>query len=295
MKTLNKFPKEYRFSCYEVFRNPFGFLQLHLHKATFYLLIFKLYIKQKISFWLEVIKSFFQCNPYPQKKSTFRVITSESSKIEYDNMGDREHRYYATNHPFSVLCFGTLYKMGYRDGRDYVSKIIADKIKIPNGKFLDFGSGNGFNARMIRTQYPKSNIIGIDISLERIKKAKEFINDLSNIEFLQVNGSNLPFPDNYFDFVWSCHVFETMELIVYKALDELIRVMRHRALAVLIEPVWENANFTQRLYIRRQGYIKSLKRAIDKQNNIKIIEMFTRGIQGNPLNQSTVILLEKIA
>lgn len=216
--------------------------------------------------------------------------TSESSKTEYDGVKEREHALYDSNLKIDVDCCGKLSKMGFRRFRDYISKLIIDRAPQNWGKFLDFGSGNGFNARWASETFPNATINCIDISESRLQYARNWIGERNNITYKQMDGSNLEFPDNSFDFVYTCHALEQMESIVSKAVSEIIRVMKHRA--VLIEPVWENANLAQRCYLERYDYVQSLLSEIKKHTDVKIIENFALGIQSN-LNPSSLIVLEK--
>jgi|LGVE01.1.fsa_nt_gb ubiquinone/menaquinone biosynthesis C-methylase UbiE len=107
-----------------------------------------------------------------------------------------------------------------------------------------------------------------------------------------MNGTCLAFPDNHFDFVYSSHALEQMESIIDEAISKIVRVMKHRA--VLIEPVLENGSLAQRRYLKKWGYVQSLLHVVQKQQNVRIVESFSLGIQGNPLNQSSLIVLEKL-
>ena len=107
-----------------------------------------------------------------------------------------------------------------------------------------------------------------------------------------MDGSKLDYPDNHFDLVYSCHALEQMESVIEKAVKEIIRVTKHRA--ILVEPVFENADVAQKLYLVKYGYVTSLLSVLRQQPDIKIIENFKLGIQGNPLNQSSLIQFEKI-
>lgn len=65
---------------------------------------------------------------------------------------------------------------------------------------VDLCSGTGDLARLIRKNYPKTHITGIDFSEKMIKKAKN-LKQNTDIQFIQGDVTNLPFPDNSFDVV----------------------------------------------------------------------------------------------
>ena len=294
MNAQKQYPERYEGKLSNLVKYPLGSARLYSFKMCYT-------IRQNISFskngilrilrglkWLILRRRL----PPISVDSKF-VLTVGMSKNEYDLMGEREHVLYDANSTFKVDCCGVLVPMGFRDYRNYISMAIAARVPEPYGLFLDFGSGNGFNAKALSVEFPNANIIGIDISRSRIEYAKKWIGQSDNIDFLQMNAACLAFPENYFDFVYSCHALEQMESIIDKAVSEIIRVMKYRA--VLIEPVQENASLPQRLYLRRYNYVQSLLRTIKEQRQyIKIVEIFPLGIQGNPLNQSSLIVLEKI-
>jgi ubiquinone/menaquinone biosynthesis C-methylase UbiE len=240
-------------------------------------------IKQNIDLKIQFVMDCLETN---EKKNR----TTESSKDEYDGVKEREHDLYDSNSECEVDCCGMLCKMGFRHLRDYVSKLIIDRVPQDRGEFLDFGSGNGFNARCMSEKFPNATINCIDISESRMQYARDWIGERNNIVYRQMDGSNLEFPDSSFDFVYTCHALEQMESVISKAVSEIIRVMKHRA--VLVEPIWENADLAQRYYLARYDYVRSLLSEIKKHTNVKIIENFAVGIQST-LNPSSIIVLEK--
>ena len=144
--------------------------------------------------------------------------------------------------------------------------------------------------RRLSKRFPDAEITGIDISAERLAIARNRMGHRPNVKMIRMNGEALEFEDGSFDFVYSSHALEQMESVIDQALAEIARVARGRV--VLIEPVYELAGLAQRLYSRKQGYVRSLLRAIRK-TDLTVVEMFVRGVQLNPLNQSTVIVLQK--
>ncbi|MFA8300754.1 MAG: class I SAM-dependent methyltransferase [Hyphomicrobiales bacterium] len=62
---------------------------------------------------------------------------------------------------------------------------------------LDLGCGYGRVAKQLIEKADK--VIGIDISEDNIKLAKDFVSNSPKCEFLQMDAANLSFPDNHFD------------------------------------------------------------------------------------------------
>ena len=293
MNTPRQYPERYQFSLSNFLSHPIGTARLILYKIHYVLSEYVRLCKTRTRSVLRALKWLILRRQLPPSSADSRCKrTVSASKREYDSLKDREHILYDTDALVKVDCCGVLTPVGFRDLRDYKSEIIASRSPEPYGLFLDFGSGNGFNAKALSVRFPNAHIIGIDISRSRIEYAKRWVGHSDNIEFIQMNGAYLAFPDNYFDFVYSCHALEQMESIIDEAVSEIVRVMKHRA--VLIEPVLENASLAQRLYLKKWGYVQSLLRVVQKQQNVRIVESFSLGIQGNPLNQSSLIVLEKI-
>lgn len=262
---LKLFPERYEYDLRQVLSHPVEAAKL---------------LQLKAQFLLDCGSSF-----------TKTVRTPESSKSEYDNHEGKEHYLYDSNVPFEIDCCGIIRTAGFRDIRNYVASLIVDRVPQDKGLFLDFGSGNGFNARILSEKFPHAEIYCIDISGSRLRHAQNWIGEKNNIQYRQMNGAHLQFPDNIFDFVYSCHTLEQMESVIEDAVSEIIRVMKYHA--VLIEPIWENADLVQQLYMEKQGYVKSLLSEIRKHSNVRIVENFVRGFQSLTFNQSSVIVIEK--
>ncbi|MFA5159624.1 MAG: methyltransferase domain-containing protein [Candidatus Omnitrophota bacterium] len=118
------------------------------------------------------------------------------------------------------ICYG-----GYRymEGRwEKVAREMARHYGIKAGdKILDVGCGKGFLLYDFTKVVPGIEVTGIDISGYAIENAKEEIRDR-----LQVgNATALPFPDNYFNFVFSITTLHNLHCYdLDKALREIQRV-----------------------------------------------------------------------
>jgi SAM-dependent methyltransferase len=120
------------------------------------------------------------------------------------------------------ICYG-----GYRyiPGRwTPVAQAIVDHYGIKAGdKILDIGCGKGFQLYEISLLVPGVEIYGLDISSYAIENSKEEVKDR-----LQVGNANqLPFPDNYFDLVFSITTLHNLHNYdLDKALREMERVSK---------------------------------------------------------------------
>lgn len=101
-------------------------------------------------------------------------------------------------------------------------------------KILDAGCGNGRLLELLKDK--KIDYIGVDISENLVKIAKE---KYPSNNFLTADALNLPFPDNYFDKVFSIAVLHTVPSKEFrqKALLELKRVLKPQGLLFLT--VWD--------------------------------------------------------
>jgi SAM-dependent methyltransferase len=120
------------------------------------------------------------------------------------------------------ICYG-----GYRymEGRwEKVARAMVEHYGLkPGDKILDVGCGKGFLLYDFTKVVPGLELHGIDISQYAIDNAKEEVKD-----YLQVgNATSLPFPDNYFDFVYSITTLHNLHCYdLEKALREIERVSK---------------------------------------------------------------------
>ena len=118
------------------------------------------------------------------------------------------------------ICYG-----GYRymEGRwEKVARAMVEQYGIkPGDRILDVGCGKGFLLYDFTKVVPGLELHGIDISEYAITNSKEEIRDR-----LQVgNATELPFPDHYFDFVFSITTLHNLHCYdLDKALREVERV-----------------------------------------------------------------------
>lgn len=151
-------------------------------------------------------------------------------------------------------------------------------IKDKDGMWLDLGCGNGRITKWMA--YRCKKVYGIDISGEMIRLANERKEKYTrqNITFIENDGSIIPSPDNFFDFVFSYLVFQhikTSEMIVSN-FNEVYQILKPGGMFKVLlrkepEPLkWWNGG----MVIDKEGYkiicenigFKIIKSTYDSEN-----------------------------
>ncbi len=104
---------------------------------------------------------------------------------------------------------------------------------------LDYGCGTGDCAIFLAERGAK--VVGIDISSEAIKQAKEKAKQkgLDNLlMFEQMDAENLQYADNSFDFVYGVSILHHLQLS--SAYHEIARVLKPSGRALFLEPLGHN-------------------------------------------------------
>ena len=120
------------------------------------------------------------------------------------------------------ICYGG-YK--YMPGRwAPVGQAMIDHYGIkPGDKILDIGCGKGFQLYELTQLMPGVEVFGVDVSEYAIENSKPEIKDRLQI----CNANNLPFADDYFDFVFSITTLHNLHNYdLDKALREMERVAK---------------------------------------------------------------------
>ena len=92
--------------------------------------------------------------------------------------------------------------------------------------FLDIGCGTGWAVRHAsRIIKENGKAFGIDLSPKMIEIAKANSPNNQNVSFSQANAENLPFKDNFFEFIICTNSFHHY-LDPLKVLDEIFRVLK---------------------------------------------------------------------
>lgn len=89
---------------------------------------------------------------------------------------------------------------------------------LPYGKLLEIGVGNGKHLHLYKTH----QITGIDTSSAMLKIARK---QQKNVDLQEMNGENLIFPDQHFDYIVLSHVIAVVDR-PESVLEEACRVLK---------------------------------------------------------------------
>jgi len=112
---------------------------------------------------------------------------------------------------------------------------------LPGEQVVDIGCGPGLLAiELAKTVGTDGCVIGVDSSAPMIGLAEARCSQLSNVEFLECDATDLAVGDASADFV-TC-----MQVLLYvadveKALDEMFRVLKPGGRAIIMETDWRSA------------------------------------------------------
>ena len=114
---------------------------------------------------------------------------------------------------FSILY--PLVDIFLRKQKGMLTKLVSD---LPRGKLLEIGVGNGSHLK----DYQNQQIIAIDISSAMLANAKKIA---PCVEMMEMNGEELAFPDQNFDYVVISHTIAVAEK-PEKMISEAYRVLK---------------------------------------------------------------------
>jgi ubiquinone/menaquinone biosynthesis C-methylase UbiE len=119
----------------------------------------------------------------------------------------------------------------------FMQKRLLSLLELKGGqRLLDLGCGTGwavrYAARLVNQQ---GEFYGIDISPRMIEKVKASSSDYKNVHFYQANAEQLPFQDNFFDFIICSNSFHHY-FSPAQVLNEVRRVLKPRGRIYIMDP-----------------------------------------------------------
>jgi ubiquinone/menaquinone biosynthesis C-methylase UbiE len=104
-----------------------------------------------------------------------------------------------------------------------------------NQRLLDLGCGTGWAVRYAASLvHERGEFYGIDISSKMIERAKENSSDFKNVNFYQANAEELPFGDEFFDFIICSNSFHHY-FSPDKVLSEAHRILKSKGRIYILD------------------------------------------------------------
>jgi 2-polyprenyl-3-methyl-5-hydroxy-6-metoxy-1,4-benzoquinol methylase len=224
--------------------------------------------------------------------------TPSTSKDEYDTYDEREQTQYFDS-GWDCLVNGKIEYCTAMEIREHYLQHIYDEIdallvKKRQVSVLEIGCGNCLNIWNIAKKYgDKVELSGLDISGTRIRVAKEYFgSDLDGIRFhmLSIYDGDLSTVEGPFDLVFSMHCLEQLPYMLESSVRNMYALSAKTLL--MIEPTWEYASPTQKLYLLVADHAKVLLPTIEHLG-YQISKKMALELQSSTKNQSTLIVIDK--
>ncbi|MDP3962363.1 MAG: class I SAM-dependent methyltransferase [bacterium] len=153
----------------------------------------------------------------------------KKSKKKWNKLASENARYYVVSRKGRDINEDEFKESGKENYVQYVASdpLLKGKlVSFSDKTVLNIGCGVGRLEEFFATDF--RNVHGVDISGEMVARARKRLAQQSNVQFQETNGISLPFPDNFFDFVFSYLVFQHMpsRAVVEKNLLEVFRVLK---------------------------------------------------------------------
>jgi len=143
----------------------------------------------------------------------------------------------------------------FATGEREISQLMesAARLGMPKvkGRALDFGCGVGRLTQALATYFEEC--VGVDISASMVDRAKELC-DKANCRFVLNDLPNLPFPDQYFDLIYTSIVLQHVpkKTLIRIYITELVRTLKGGGLLVMQIP--SHIKLRNRLQPKRRLY-----------------------------------------
>ncbi len=131
------------------------------------------------------------------------------------------------------------HKCGERDLGNLLSNLDKEYLKTGNKRALEIGCGIGRMLKPFAIQYPDLKIFGVDVSEEMVRKGRQRLKEIENVELMRTSGKDLRlFEDNSFNFVYSYVVLQHIpRKFVHNYFNEVSRILDEKGFFVFQMPV----------------------------------------------------------
>jgi 2-polyprenyl-3-methyl-5-hydroxy-6-metoxy-1,4-benzoquinol methylase len=111
-------------------------------------------------------------------------------------------------------------------------------------KICDIGCGNGNMIKVLSENFPEAEIVGVDLTEDSLKFAKDRFKSTYKITFKVGNITTLPFPDDSIDLITVTEVLEHLFLEdFFKGFNEMSKKLRKGAYLLATIPFNEKLRF----------------------------------------------------
>jgi len=145
----------------------------------------------------------------------------------WENLAKKNSRYYINSDYGKEISEDKFRESGKRDYIKYISmdSLISERMT-PHTILLDIGCGSGRMTEFMAEDFYET--IGIDISREMINQARERLEDITNVKFIESDGENIPLPNESIGMAFSYLVFQHMKTreMVESNFREVYRILK---------------------------------------------------------------------
>lgn len=113
------------------------------------------------------------------------------------------------------------------------------RMRVPDdARVLDLGCGSGWATRILAEHATRGLVVGLDISDEMVRVARESSKEFDNVEFRVGSAERLPFDDGYFTHAFSMESLYYYE-DVWRAISEVRRTLASGGLFVAVVDLYK--------------------------------------------------------
>lgn len=197
---------------------------------------------------INVLKDGFKIAKRRKEKKAHDFSSEESEKLSDIPDYARRNFHFQTG-GYTSAESAELYEhqveMLFSGSADAMRRLIIAPLKQATGwsdgeglKFLEVGAGTGRLTKFMKLAFPKARIVATDMSDGYLKVARERLKNFEKIDFMQCWGEELPFPDQSFDFVYSCFLYhELPREIRQKVIQQSVRVLKPEGLLGIVDSI----------------------------------------------------------
>ena len=134
---------------------------------------------------------------------------------------------------------------GVKKGFEEISSLVENDLK--QGKLLDIGTGPGRLLYEINKRNPQIDLYGLDISASMLYIAKQYLQNIKNVDLRVGNIVKTEYQTNYFDCIISSGSFYSWDKPI-ECLNEIFKILKPGKTAYIFE---SNGDYDKKLFSSR--------------------------------------------